>query len=134
MFPSKCGGDFCRNMILPVPIHSGESKVHIEVLSVLWGNRLPIPNGSLSLSSLTPLTRSLTGGQPPLTGGGPRWSATVDRRWPPLTATVDRRWPPLTGGPAVTPLTVPEQYEVRCQYEVQTAGSVRGLDFENFRS
>ncbi|GJU14232.1 reverse transcriptase domain-containing protein [Tanacetum coccineum] len=25
----------------------GESKVHIEVLSVLWGNRLPIPDGSL---------------------------------------------------------------------------------------
>ncbi|GJS05384.1 hypothetical protein Tco_0321892 [Tanacetum coccineum] len=31
-------------------IPSGESKVHIEVLSVLWGNRLPIPNGSLPLS------------------------------------------------------------------------------------
>nr|GEU47142.1 reverse transcriptase domain-containing protein [Tanacetum cinerariifolium] len=28
----------------------GESKVHIEVLSVLWGNRLPIPDGSLPLS------------------------------------------------------------------------------------
>nr|GEU85473.1 DNA-directed DNA polymerase [Tanacetum cinerariifolium] len=26
------------------------SKVHIEVLSVLWGNRLPIPDGSLPLS------------------------------------------------------------------------------------
>ncbi|GKA25241.1 hypothetical protein Tco_0711350 [Tanacetum coccineum] len=32
-------------------IPSGESKVHIEVLSVLWGNRLPIPDGSLPLSS-----------------------------------------------------------------------------------
>ncbi|GJT86150.1 reverse transcriptase domain-containing protein [Tanacetum coccineum] len=31
-------------------IPSGESKVHIEVLSVLWGNRLPIPDGSLLLS------------------------------------------------------------------------------------
>ncbi|GKC95624.1 hypothetical protein Tco_1161066 [Tanacetum coccineum] len=31
---------------------SGESKVHIEVLSVLWGNRLPIPDGSLPLSRL----------------------------------------------------------------------------------
>ncbi|GJW77149.1 hypothetical protein Tco_0138831 [Tanacetum coccineum] len=29
----------------------GESKVYIEVLSVLWGNRLPIPDGSLPLSS-----------------------------------------------------------------------------------
>ncbi|GKD47499.1 hypothetical protein Tco_1276475, partial [Tanacetum coccineum] len=28
---------------------SGEIKVHIEVLSVLWGNRLPIPDGSLPL-------------------------------------------------------------------------------------
>nr|GEU92925.1 reverse transcriptase domain-containing protein [Tanacetum cinerariifolium] len=28
----------------------GESKVHIEVLSVLWENRLPIPDGSLPLS------------------------------------------------------------------------------------
>ncbi|GKE19879.1 hypothetical protein Tco_1431391, partial [Tanacetum coccineum] len=33
-----------------VEIPSGESKVHIEFLSVLWGNRLPIPNGSLPLS------------------------------------------------------------------------------------
>ncbi|GJX35411.1 reverse transcriptase domain-containing protein [Tanacetum coccineum] len=37
-----------------VEIPSGESKVHIEVLSVLWGNRLPILDGSLSLSSLSP--------------------------------------------------------------------------------
>ncbi|GJT91820.1 hypothetical protein Tco_1080665 [Tanacetum coccineum] len=34
-----------------VEIPSGESKVHIEVLSVLWGNRLPILDGSLPLSS-----------------------------------------------------------------------------------
>ncbi|GJU28423.1 reverse transcriptase domain-containing protein [Tanacetum coccineum] len=33
-------------------IPSGESKVHIEVLSVLWGNRLPIPDGSLPLARL----------------------------------------------------------------------------------
>ncbi|GJS32286.1 reverse transcriptase domain-containing protein [Tanacetum coccineum] len=33
-----------------VEIPSGESKVHIEVLSVLWGNRLPISDGSLPLS------------------------------------------------------------------------------------
>ncbi|GJT31000.1 hypothetical protein Tco_0911275, partial [Tanacetum coccineum] len=36
----------------PDHISSGESKVHIEVLSVLWRNRLPIPDGSLPLSSL----------------------------------------------------------------------------------
>nr|GEY19277.1 hypothetical protein [Tanacetum cinerariifolium] len=35
---------------IPPEIPSGESKVHIEVLSVLWENRLPIPDGSLSLS------------------------------------------------------------------------------------
>nr|GEU86553.1 reverse transcriptase domain-containing protein [Tanacetum cinerariifolium] len=35
-----------------VEIPYGEIKVHIEVLSVLWGNRLPIPDGSLPLSSL----------------------------------------------------------------------------------
>ncbi|GJR89823.1 reverse transcriptase domain-containing protein [Tanacetum coccineum] len=34
----------------PIGIPSGESKVHIEVLSVLWENRLPIPDGSLPLS------------------------------------------------------------------------------------
>ncbi|GJY66454.1 hypothetical protein Tco_0468692 [Tanacetum coccineum] len=34
-----------------VEIPSGESKVHIEVLSVLCGNRLPILDGTLSLSS-----------------------------------------------------------------------------------
>ncbi|GJT63528.1 hypothetical protein Tco_1007061 [Tanacetum coccineum] len=33
-----------------IKIPSGESKVHIEVLSVLWGNRLSIPDGSLPLS------------------------------------------------------------------------------------
>ncbi|GKE09889.1 reverse transcriptase domain-containing protein, partial [Tanacetum coccineum] len=33
-----------------VEIPSGESKVHIQDLSVLWGNRLPIPDGSLPLS------------------------------------------------------------------------------------
>nr|GEX42644.1 xylulose kinase-1 [Tanacetum cinerariifolium] len=31
-------------------IPSGETKVHIEVLPVLWGNRLPIPDGLLPLS------------------------------------------------------------------------------------
>ncbi|GKE80242.1 hypothetical protein Tco_1550242, partial [Tanacetum coccineum] len=31
-------------------IHSGEIKVRIEVLSVLWGNRLPIPDSLLPLS------------------------------------------------------------------------------------
>ncbi|GJX92271.1 reverse transcriptase domain-containing protein [Tanacetum coccineum] len=34
-------------------ISSGEIKVHIEVLSVLWGNRLPIPDVSLPLSRFT---------------------------------------------------------------------------------
>nr|GEX62527.1 reverse transcriptase domain-containing protein [Tanacetum cinerariifolium] len=34
-----------------VEIPYGESKVYIEVLSVLWGNRLPILDGSLPLSS-----------------------------------------------------------------------------------
>ncbi|GJU51194.1 hypothetical protein Tco_1220749 [Tanacetum coccineum] len=33
-----------------IKIPSGESKVHIEVLSALWGNRLSIPDGSLPLS------------------------------------------------------------------------------------
>ncbi|GJT00878.1 zinc knuckle CX2CX4HX4C containing protein [Tanacetum coccineum] len=33
-----------------IEIPSGESKVHIEVLLVLWGNRLPIPDESLLLS------------------------------------------------------------------------------------
>ncbi|GJV21327.1 hypothetical protein Tco_1370347 [Tanacetum coccineum] len=41
----------------PTEIPSGESKVHIEVLSVLWGNRLPIPDGSLPLSRYKGLKR-----------------------------------------------------------------------------
>ncbi|GKB02810.1 hypothetical protein Tco_0830899 [Tanacetum coccineum] len=40
--------DVSADHFLKIP--SGESKVHIEVLSVLWGNRLPIPDGSLPLS------------------------------------------------------------------------------------
>ncbi|GJV41548.1 hypothetical protein Tco_1419988 [Tanacetum coccineum] len=35
-------------------IPSDESKVHIEVLSVLWGNRLPISDDSFPLSRLVP--------------------------------------------------------------------------------
>ncbi|GJR85907.1 hypothetical protein Tco_0209918 [Tanacetum coccineum] len=34
-----------------IKIPSDESKAHIEVLSVLWGNKLPILDGSLPLSS-----------------------------------------------------------------------------------
>ncbi|GJT11061.1 hypothetical protein Tco_0858103, partial [Tanacetum coccineum] len=47
--------DFARpgRVLYPfVEIPSGEIKVHIEVLSVLWGNRLLIPYDSLPLSSL----------------------------------------------------------------------------------
>ncbi|GJS84407.1 hypothetical protein Tco_0750948 [Tanacetum coccineum] len=49
---SKTKGLEARGTILDpfVEIPSGESKVHIEVLLVLWGNRLPIPDGSLPLS------------------------------------------------------------------------------------
>ncbi|GJR35038.1 hypothetical protein Tco_1210722 [Tanacetum coccineum] len=39
---------YCFNPFVEIPFN--ESKVHIEVLSVLWGNRLPIPDGSLPLS------------------------------------------------------------------------------------
>ncbi|GKA50178.1 hypothetical protein Tco_0743251 [Tanacetum coccineum] len=39
-----------KNRVFNVEIPSGESKVDIDVLSVLWGNRLPIPDGSLPLS------------------------------------------------------------------------------------
>nr|GEV91091.1 ribonuclease H-like domain-containing protein [Tanacetum cinerariifolium] len=35
-----------------VEIHSGEIKVHIKVFSMLWGNRLPILDGSVPLSRL----------------------------------------------------------------------------------
>nr|GEU85544.1 hypothetical protein [Tanacetum cinerariifolium] len=43
---------FTPNIMMIWEIPSGEIKVHIEVLSVLWGNRLPIPDGSLPLSRL----------------------------------------------------------------------------------
>ncbi|GKC08017.1 reverse transcriptase domain-containing protein [Tanacetum coccineum] len=41
-----------RAIISNREISSDESEVHIEVLTMLWGNRLPIPDGSLPLSSL----------------------------------------------------------------------------------
>ncbi|GKE28705.1 hypothetical protein Tco_1444089 [Tanacetum coccineum] len=47
--PHLTTGDGFDHEIKKIP--SDESKVQIEVLSVLWGNRLPIPDGSLSLSS-----------------------------------------------------------------------------------
>ncbi|GJT15937.1 hypothetical protein Tco_0874643 [Tanacetum coccineum] len=49
----RSGTFMCFNVklnILNEKIPSGESKVHIEVLSVLWENRLLIPDGSLPLS------------------------------------------------------------------------------------
>nr|GEW04920.1 hypothetical protein [Tanacetum cinerariifolium] len=42
---------FNPNITMIWDIPYGESKVHIEVLSVLWENRLPIPDDSLPLSS-----------------------------------------------------------------------------------
>ncbi|GJX23923.1 hypothetical protein Tco_0228368 [Tanacetum coccineum] len=47
-----------------VEIPSGESKVHIEVLLVLWGNRLLIPDGSLPLSRFAPQLHESAGGLP----------------------------------------------------------------------
>nr|GEU91651.1 hypothetical protein [Tanacetum cinerariifolium] len=38
-----------KNRVFNVEIPFGEIKVHIEVLSVLWGNRIPILDGSLPL-------------------------------------------------------------------------------------
>ncbi|GJX01228.1 hypothetical protein Tco_0185141 [Tanacetum coccineum] len=35
---------------IPPPIPSDESKVHIKVLSVLWENRIPFPDGSFPLT------------------------------------------------------------------------------------
>ncbi|GJZ24301.1 hypothetical protein Tco_0561760 [Tanacetum coccineum] len=49
-YKDEPGNDDLKNPFVEIP--SGEIKVHIEVLSVLWGNRLPIPNGSLPLSRL----------------------------------------------------------------------------------
>ncbi|GKB24036.1 hypothetical protein Tco_0863437 [Tanacetum coccineum] len=46
--PQLTSGDGFDPEIKKIP--SDESKVHIEVLSVLWGNRLPILDGSLPLS------------------------------------------------------------------------------------
>ncbi|GJS27534.1 reverse transcriptase domain-containing protein [Tanacetum coccineum] len=44
------GGDIPASDVPDLQIHSDESKVHIEVLLLLWGNRLLIPDGSLPLS------------------------------------------------------------------------------------
>ncbi|GJY27762.1 hypothetical protein Tco_0403529, partial [Tanacetum coccineum] len=46
---SHWSGTIILNSFVEIP--SGEIKVHIEVLQVLWGNRLPILDGSLPLSS-----------------------------------------------------------------------------------
>ncbi|GKC09477.1 hypothetical protein Tco_1001087, partial [Tanacetum coccineum] len=46
--PHLTSGDGFDTEFKKIP--SDESKVHIEVLSVLWENRLPIPDGSLPLS------------------------------------------------------------------------------------
>ncbi|GKG33207.1 hypothetical protein Tco_0430717, partial [Tanacetum coccineum] len=54
----------------------------------------------------TTVDRWSDGGLPSLTGGPAvvrRWSAVVDRRWPPLTATVDRWWSGDGAGTVITP-------------------------------
>ncbi|GJT34423.1 hypothetical protein Tco_0924842, partial [Tanacetum coccineum] len=51
--PHLTSGDGFDPEIKKIP--SDENKVHIEVLSVLWGNRLLIPDGSLPLSRCTGL-------------------------------------------------------------------------------
>ncbi|GKF89019.1 hypothetical protein Tco_0262982 [Tanacetum coccineum] len=79
-----------------------------------------------------PLFRpSFTGGQPPLTGGpavvdrwtggGPRWFATIDRHWPPLT-TVNwwlRRYRLQYEGRGREPIRVRHMAFLSCGYEVQ---------------
>nr|GEU37399.1 hypothetical protein [Tanacetum cinerariifolium] len=60
--------DTCQRQEIPY----GKTKVHIEVLLVLWGNRLPIPDDSLSLSSF------LKGQGSPGRNKTPRsWSARI---------------------------------------------------------
>ncbi|GJT37132.1 reverse transcriptase domain-containing protein [Tanacetum coccineum] len=61
-----------------VEIPSGEIKVHIEVLSVLWGNRLPIPDGSLPLSRLQDILR-VTAAQLQLLSDYYCWKDYADR-------------------------------------------------------
>nr|GEU73890.1 hypothetical protein [Tanacetum cinerariifolium] len=93
-------------------ISSDESKVHIEVLSVLWGNRLPIPDSSLPLSSSVVTSFGFhldTPGSNPTRAklSGPaaelRWSGGglgVIYNGPPPLATIDLwfRWRPRTLG------------------------------------
>ncbi|GJV41930.1 hypothetical protein Tco_1420370 [Tanacetum coccineum] len=54
--PDKTGWKGRRGFDHFLEIPSGESKVHIKVLSVLWGNRLPIPDGSLPLLDAVRIT------------------------------------------------------------------------------
>ncbi|GJX20173.1 hypothetical protein Tco_0222850 [Tanacetum coccineum] len=58
----------------PKEIPSGESKVHIEVLLVLWGNRLPIPDGSLPLSRYKGLKTKKNGSEKGLVRGSEKGS------------------------------------------------------------
>ncbi|GKA36195.1 hypothetical protein Tco_0722686 [Tanacetum coccineum] len=63
--------DLCAYPFVEIP--SGESKVDIEVLSVLWGNRLPIPDSSLPLSRVNASLPTLS-------------NASRSPRWYPLTS------------------------------------------------
>ncbi|GJW31434.1 hypothetical protein Tco_0051466 [Tanacetum coccineum] len=90
-----------EKIFYPTYIPSGEIKVHIEVLSVLWGNRLPIPDGSLPLSRPRVTTRVVPRGQLAVNGAtaGHRSTAAVNggsdgQRW--QSTTINDGEPPLT--------------------------------------
>ncbi|GJW96103.1 hypothetical protein Tco_0177911 [Tanacetum coccineum] len=117
-------GDFTRVLNPFVEIPSGESKVHIEVLSVLWGNRLPIPDGSLPLSStgcgLTVVAPSLTVRLLPLHAPFDRPLLPIVRWWLRYNVGLDDR-------PRGTNHMVTRGYEVLCRIMTAANDEVRGM-------
>ncbi|GJX47535.1 hypothetical protein Tco_0272725, partial [Tanacetum coccineum] len=96
------------------PIHATSA----ATLAHTWRTQTgPRPGPIQTRSRHRPKTRPNLAHDPPVdwrsttvdrwSGGGPavvrRWSAAVDRRWPPLTATVDRWWSGDGAGTVITP-------------------------------
>ncbi|GJX19598.1 reverse transcriptase domain-containing protein [Tanacetum coccineum] len=97
---------------LSIKIPSGKSKVHIEVLSVLWGNRLPIPDGSLPLSRKS--QRYLVA-VPDISGGRLATKGAATRLTPPILSFVGKVDPESSSQQPLKQLTPASNVHFECE-------------------
>nr|GEZ74651.1 hypothetical protein [Tanacetum cinerariifolium] len=110
-------------------IPSDESKVHIEVLSVLQGNRLPILDGSLPLSSIS-WVRFI----PQLPRGPLRWCHVVTDPDPYPTRIVDRHISKWASPTSVDATWTTTSLAARLSEATTWCGSADKIDYVQIRA